>query len=122
MGAGKWRDDFGPIFDGVDVVICGDNDQPGRDHVLKVARSLKKHAARTRILDLKAIWPAIEESNDVTDWFEAGHTVEELWQHVEQLPTWNADEPTAEPAAPAEPAQGNGQTAWTLQETLAVYG
>ena len=78
------------------VVICGDNDQPGRDHVLKVARMLKDHAARIRVLDLKAIWPTIEESDDITDWFEAGHTVEELWQHVEQLPTWKS-------------GQGNGQ-------------
>ena len=99
MGAGKWRKDFGPIFDGADVVICGDNDEPGRDHVLKVARMLKDHAARIRLLDLKPIWPQIEESNDITDWFEAGHKVEELWQHVEQLPTWDAD----------KPGQGNGR-------------
>ena len=113
MGAGKWRDDLGPIFGGADIVICGDNDQPGRDHVLKIARSLKDHAARIRVVDLKAIWPTIEESDDITDWFEAGHTVEELWQHVEQLPT-------VELAAEgiAEPGQGNGQTASNGEASL----
>ena len=97
MGAGKWRDDFGPIFDGADVVICGDNDQPGRDHVLKVARALRGHAAHIRVLDLKSIWPEIEESDDITDWFAAGHSAEELWSTCDQLKDWQ------------EPAATNGK-------------
>ena len=38
MGAGKWRADFNEPFRGADVVVCGDNDKPGRDHVESVAR------------------------------------------------------------------------------------
>jgi hypothetical protein len=33
MGAGKWWPEFNEILRNADVVICGDNDQPGRDHV-----------------------------------------------------------------------------------------
>jgi DNA primase len=110
MGAGNWRDDFGPIFNGADVVICGDNDEPGRAHVLKVAHSLKGHAARIRILDLKDFWPQIEESDDVTDWFKAGHSVEELWSHVEQLDDWHPSTNGQDDAAPPweEPPRQTG--------------
>jgi DNA primase len=89
MGAGKWRDDFGPIFDGADVVICGDNDQPGRDHVALVAKNLHGVARRVRVLELKSFWPEIEESDDITDWFEAGHSVEQLWSFVDQVDDWH---------------------------------
>jgi Protein of unknown function (DUF3987) len=88
MGAGKWWASFNEIMKGGDIIICGDNDQPGRDHVALVAKNLHGHAARIRILDLKQFWPQIEESDDVTDWFDAGGTAEQLWQMVEQLPDW----------------------------------
>src|SRR5262249_45271254 len=85
MGAGKWREDFSPIFDGADVVSCGDNDKPGRDHIQDVARKL--HARRIRILDLARFWPDIDESDDISDWFaRGGGTVEQLWEIVEQAP------------------------------------
>src|SRR5262249_45750248 len=36
-GANKWRPDYADPLRGADVVIIGDNDQAGRDHVAKVA-------------------------------------------------------------------------------------
>jgi RecA-family ATPase len=100
MGAGKWRDDFGPIFDGADVVICGDNDQPGRDHVALVAKNLHGVARRVRVLELKSFWPEIEESDDITDWFEAGHSVEQLWSFVDQVDDWHPSTNGQDDAAP----------------------
>jgi len=88
MGAGKWWPEFNDIVRGADVVICGDNDQPGRDHVKLVAKNLHGVASRLRVLDLKTVWPEIEESDDVSDWFAAGGTVEQLWEFVEQLEEW----------------------------------
>jgi hypothetical protein len=88
MGAGKWWTEFNEILRGADVVICGDNDPPGRDHVKLVARHLHGVASRLRVLELKTVWPEIEESDDITAWFEAGGTVEKLWGFVEQLDEW----------------------------------
>jgi hypothetical protein len=95
MGAGKWRPEFNLTFRDADVVVCGDNDQPGRDHVQLVLRNLRGAARRLRVLDLKQFWPEIEESNDITDWFEAGGTVEAFWQMVEALPPRDEGEDAA---------------------------
>jgi putative DNA primase/helicase len=87
MGAGKWRKDFAAFFDGADVVICGDNDAPGRDHVQDVARKLKGRPRRIRILDLARFWADIEESDDISDWFaRGGGTVEQLERMLKQVP------------------------------------
>jgi AAA domain len=91
MGAGKWWPQFNEIFRGADVVICGDNDQPGRDHVTLVAGNLHGVARRLRVLDLAEHWLDIEASEDVSDWFAIGYTVEGLWQIVERLPDWKPD-------------------------------
>jgi predicted P-loop ATPase len=88
MGAGKWRAGFREFFSNADVVICGDNDAPGRDHVADVARKLHGSARRIRVLDLVRFWPEIETSDDVSDWFAAGHTVEQLWDIVGKLEDW----------------------------------
>jgi hypothetical protein len=85
MGVGKWRDEFSAYLKGADVVIIPDNDPPGREHANKVARSVKHHAQRVRLLDLADVWRDIEASDDIYDWFAAGHDVAELWRHVEAL-------------------------------------
>jgi len=90
MGAGKWRAQWAvEFFNGANVIICGDNDQPGRDHVQDVARSLDGKAKQIRVLDLREYWPQIDESDDITDWFEdGGGTVERLWEIVDGLKNW----------------------------------
>jgi hypothetical protein len=88
MGAGKWWKEFNKIFRDADVVICGDNDHPGRDHIALVARNLHSVVRRIRVLDLKQFWPEIEESDDISDWFEAGHNAGELRRIVDGVPDW----------------------------------
>ena len=83
-GAGKWRDDFAPLFDGADVVLVPDNDDPGREHVEKVARSLSGHAARIRVLTL----PGLARKGDVSDWIAADGTPDELHRLAEAAPDW----------------------------------
>jgi hypothetical protein len=102
MGAGKWWPEFNTLLHGADVVLCGDNDAPGRDHIKLVARNLKDHADRIRVLNLKDYWRGIEESDDITDWFEAGHTVEELWSIIDKLGEWH-DEPNGTNGAEPPP-------------------
>jgi hypothetical protein len=97
MGAGKWHEEWGKeFFVGADVVICPDNDQPGYAHGLQVARALKPHAKRIRWLDLKTIWADIEQSDDISDWFKAGGSVDSLWAAVEDLVEWHDTNGNAE--------------------------
>ena len=83
-GAGKWRDEFSPTLDGADVVILPDNDDAGREHADKVARSISSHAARIRVVAL----PDLPRKGDVSDWLTAGGTVEALHDLVARAPTW----------------------------------
>lgn len=57
-GANKWRSEYAETLSGADVIIVGDNDQAGRDHVALVASSLAGIARRVRVLDIAAAWPA----------------------------------------------------------------
>lgn len=73
-GAGKWRDAHSRHLAGRRVVVLPDNDGPGQDHGLMVARSLAGIAAEVRTVDL----PGLPAKGDVSDWFDAGHTTAEL--------------------------------------------
>ena len=76
FGAGKWpgllkkNSDFEKPLYGRDVILCGDNDGPGRAHVRDVAQSLHKKAKSIRIAALP------EEYKDVTDYLEGRDAVE----------------------------------------------
>lgn len=85
----KWRDDFAHYFKGADVVILPDNDGAGRAHAERVRRSLERQAKRIRVVDL----PGLPEKGDVSDFFAAGHTAQELQALVD-----------ADPAPEAPPA------------------
>jgi putative DNA primase/helicase len=67
-GAGKWRAEFNEFFRGRHAVVLADNDQPGRDHALSVARQLYGIAASVRILELPGL---LRNGDDVIDWIEA---------------------------------------------------
>ncbi len=77
-GAGKWRDEFGAHFAGARVVILPDKDAPGRAHAQRVARSLGKHTAEVKVIELPG------SAKDASDWIAAGGTREALEQIVEE--------------------------------------
>jgi len=76
MGAGKWSDSFNAYFEGADVIILPDNDDPGRNHARIVAQSLltKANIHSLRIVEL----PGLKAKQDVTDWLLGGGTKDEL--------------------------------------------
>lgn len=79
MGAGKWPEVLTPYFRDADVVILPDNDGPGRNHRDIVGKALHGVAKQVRVLDL----PGLPEKGDVTDWLDAGGTIEQLYDLVE---------------------------------------
>jgi hypothetical protein len=90
-----WIDSYTETLRGADVVLCGDNDPQGREHVRIVAEKLHGIAKRVRVLELARLWSDIDESDDITDWFARGAgTVERLWEIVEQAPDYTPEKPS----------------------------
>ena len=79
MGAGKWPEELSEHFRKANVVIVPDNDEPGRKHRDLVARALLDVGATVRVLDL----PNLPDKGDVTDWLDAGGSVDQLYDLVE---------------------------------------
>jgi AAA domain len=84
-GAEKWRDEYNEHLRGRHVVILPDNDEAGRKHTDKIAASLHGIAASVSIVML----PDLPEKGDVSDWLDAGRTVEQLLTIVA-----NAEQPS----------------------------
>ena len=74
MGAGKWRKHYNRQLRGRKVAVIPDNDPAGIAHALNVATEAHTTADTVRLLTL----PDVPEKGDVSDWLNAGHTVEEL--------------------------------------------
>ncbi|MFH0773891.1 MAG: AAA family ATPase [bacterium] len=89
MGAGKWKAEYSEHFRGKKVAIIPDNDKPGRDHALQVARSLRGIAKSVKILEL----PSLPEKGDVSDWLALGHSKEELIEIIKTTHEWIPEEP-----------------------------
>jgi replicative DNA helicase len=87
MGAGKFREDLAPYFAGKKVCIIPDNDKPGKEHADKVASALYGTAASIRILEL----PGMGEKGDVTDFIDAGHTLDDLRNLYRGAPVYDPD-------------------------------
>jgi hypothetical protein len=67
-GAGKWRDDYSPYFQGRQVVVLPDNDAPGQAHAEAVVASLRAVGVEAALLAL----PGLPAKGDVSDWLQAG--------------------------------------------------
>lgn len=73
-GAGKWSDENSLWLEGRRVVILPDNDQAGEKDAARSLASLSLVASRCAVLNL----PNLPEKGDVSDWFDAGGTAEQL--------------------------------------------
>lgn len=107
MGAGKWRNEYSEFLHGRAIVVISDNDDPGRRHAAQVARSLDGVAAKVRVLEL----PDLPERGDVSDWFDAGGTADELLQLAAAVPVCESSPADTDEAAPDPPRTdaGNGE-------------
>jgi len=85
-GAGKWSKVHSAYLKGAsEVVILPDNDEAGQAHAEAVATRLFDAGVRSiRIVKL----PDLPHKGDVSDWLDAGHSLEELQGLVESAPLW----------------------------------
>jgi AAA domain/CHC2 zinc finger len=86
-GAGKWRDEYSIYFAGKKVVIFPDNDEPGRKHAERVARSLFPYALGIKIVNL----PGLAEKGDVSDFLKA-HSAADLVAEIKRTQQWRPAE------------------------------
>ena len=97
-GALKWHDYFAPHFQGADVVIIPDNDDPGRAHAEQVAVSLASVARSIKVVHI----PGLSDKGDVSDWLKTGGTRAGLEQLAAAAPEWAPS--AVPPATPPPPA------------------
>lgn len=119
MGAGTWRPEYNSNLIGRAVVILPDHDDPGRAHAQKVARSLHGIAASIKIVEL----PSLLEKGDISDWLDAGRTVEQLQALVKAASEFDpatALAPGAETTAAKGAKSGDGDEEPTQQEKRKV--
>jgi hypothetical protein len=91
QGAGKWTDQHSQqIKDAKDVVLFGDNDDVGRDHISKQIASLKTVGITPRIAKMDGL----PVGGDVGYWLKT-HTAEDLAQIIAQA------EPVIDQTSPA---------------------
>lgn len=83
----KWKERYNATFKGAKVAIIPDNDNPGHAHALNIAKNLKGIAESIKIINLSGL----EEKEDISDWFETGHTAETLQFIVRHAEEWDPD-------------------------------
>lgn len=86
-GAANWKPHLAEYFRGADVVILGDDDEPGRARVETIAMSLRGIARRIRVV---AEWGG---PKDVTDWANMAGSAELLHSIIEHTPDWRPTPP-----------------------------
>jgi len=99
MGAGKWSENHSRHFPlRSRITILPDNDSPGLKHAQNIARQLHDRGCSVRILELD-----VASKGDVSDWFDKGHTGEELsllineiWAKEQDPSLWEEHEAEAE--------------------------
>lgn len=93
----SWKDIYAPTFEGLDVIVVLDNDDPGRKYGNTVATNTYKVAKKVKILDLSKIWPGIPPKGDIADLIDkfGADEAARLLVHLEtETPVW---EPEKEP-------------------------
>ena len=77
-GAGKWRDSYKDALKGKAIVLLPDNDNPGREHMVKIAQSLNGSTAGIKLVELQEL----PSKGDVSDFIA---TFSDLQEAAERL-------------------------------------
>lgn len=95
-GAGKWKAEHTRWLVGRPmVVVIPDNDNTGGRHAEQVADSLctANSTLNVRVVAL----PDVGEHGDVSDWLDAGHTIDELREIIRDTESWEVGNRLASP-------------------------
>jgi len=79
IGAGSWTDECVQALRDRDVVIMRDNDEAGIKRAQEAAEHLHSVASRVRV----CLLPDLPPKGDVSDWIEAGGTLDQLQRIIE---------------------------------------
>jgi putative DNA primase/helicase len=109
-GAGQWQDNYTEVLAGADVVIFPDNDEPGRKHGKEVAESLRDTARTVKVIRL----PGLDDKGDVSDWLNAGGSIEKLQEIVAGTPAVFGRTPSVLRLADVE----REETVWLWHERI----
>lgn len=71
-GAGKWLDAYSEYFTDKEVIICPDNDEPGRKHAEQVRESIAPYAKWIKQIKIPP------PSKDIRDYLDAGKDINKL--------------------------------------------
>jgi putative DNA primase/helicase len=112
-GPGKWRKEYAEALAGLHVVIIPDNDDPGREHAKAEEQSLRGVAASVKTLTLSGL----PEKGDVSDWLNAGHTVEELRKLADDGAVAGVEDLTAQADDDMPPYSGFYESLQELHDT-----
>ncbi len=98
-----WKSEFAPMFAGLQVVVCEDNDSPGRKCAARICRDLSGIAASVRLLTFRDQ----RKRFDISDWLDAGSDRDQILAQVKGLPEWVYDAPAEPPAKPVRTKRAN---------------
>ncbi|MGI8477528.1 MAG: hypothetical protein ACR2OO_14330, partial [Thermomicrobiales bacterium] len=112
LGEGKWRDAYCTDLLGRSVAIIEDNDEPGRKHAAQVAASLHRQGIPVRVVSL----PGVPDKGDLSDWLDAGGTIEQLRALPKQSPDWTPTQP--DPSPQPQPVADE----WPVIDPAAFHG
>ncbi len=102
-GAKGWyRTDLSPLS-GRRVALISDNDGPGRAYANGIAAKIYGQAKEVKVVYLGGL----AEHEDISDWFAAGHGVDELDALIARTPDWT---PEAGQASTREPQAGGDES------------
>lgn len=94
----KWEPQYTESLRGKHVIICGDSDQPGRERDATIAVHLAGAAASVRMVKLPE-----GLIKDVTDWLEAGQSIQALLEMATEFVLPAEPEPVPPPEPPPPP-------------------
>lgn len=93
MGAKKWQPEYSETLKGAQVYILPDNDKTGREHAEQVAASLHGKVSRVATVTIPQVPNGLGvEVKDVSDFFSAGGTKEQLQDAIDTAQEWKPGE------------------------------
>lgn len=88
LGADKWLPEYSDFLNDREVVILPDNDEQGKRHADKIAKSLWiVDPPSIKIVEL----PGLNEKGDVSDWLDQGGTKQRLLALAKDMVTFTPD-------------------------------